>query len=411
MKKILSHPVLILLITIAAMSAGSCRPIDEAKYGEEGVSRLLAVYRKATIKDVSYRLSFTIPAAKEEPIEGQAIIEFTLSSKSEPLLLDFRATGEHLKSLVVNGKTIPPEINSGHIKISAQYLKRSYNKIEIKFRAGDMSLNRNDDFLYTLFVPDRASTAFPCIDQPDIKARYNLTLDIPLNYRAMSNSPAISSDTTGNRVRIRFSETKPISTYLFAFAAGKFDLIEKEIDGVRMEMLHRETRRGYIENNADEIFRLHLSSIRWLERYSDIIYPFDKFGFVLIPSFQYSGMEHPGSIFYRASSLLLEESPTLNEKLSRASLIAHETSHIWFGDLVTMKWFDDVWLKEVFAGYMADKIVNPDFPDINHDLRFFLSRYPAAYSVDRTRGSNPVIQQLDNLKNAGSLYGAIIYNK
>jgi aminopeptidase N len=212
-------------------------------------------------------------------------------------------------------------------------------------------------------------------------------------------------------VTLRFSETKPLSTYLFAFAAGKFDLIEKEIDGVKMEMLHRETRPGYIENNAEEIFRLHYRALKWLEDYTQIPYPFDKFGFVLLPPFQYSGMEHPGSIFYRASSLFLETSPTLNERLARASLIAHETSHIWFGDLVTMKWFDDVWLKEVFAGYMSDKIAGPDFPDVNHDLRFLLSRYPAAYEVDRTRGTNPIIQELGNMKDAGSLYGGIIYNK
>jgi aminopeptidase N len=227
----------------------------------------------------------------------------------------------------------------------------------------------------------------------------------------MSNNPVISSDSVAGRMTLRFSETKPISTYLFAFAAGKFDLIEKEIDGVKMEMLHRETRPGYIENNAEEIFRLHYSALKWLEDYTQIPYPFDKFGFVLLPPFQYSGMEHPGSIFYRASSLFLETSPTLNERLARASLIAHETSHIWFGDLVTMKWFDDVWLKEVFAGYMSDKIAGPDFPDVNHDLRFLLSRYPAAYEVDRTRGTNPIIQELGNMKDAGSLYGGIIYNK
>ncbi|MCB0801199.1 MAG: hypothetical protein KDB91_11905, partial [Bacteroidales bacterium] len=162
---------------------------------------------------------------------------------------------------------------------------------------------------------------------------------------------------------------------------------------------------------AEEIFRLHCSALKWLEDYIQIPYPFDKFGFVLLPPFQYSGMEHPGSIFYRASSLMLEASPTLNEQLSRASLIAHETSHIWFGDLVTMKWFDDVWLKEVFAGYMSDKIAGPDFPDINHDLRFLLTRYPDAYEVDRTRGTNPIIQELGNMKDAGSLYGGIIYNK
>ena len=409
MKKLPS--TLILLIIVSVLLFISCNPVDEEKYFEEGVSKLLATYRYATVKDVKYRLSFNIPEGKEAPITGEAVIDFSLTSKSEPVVIDFRVPREYLHSMTVNGKATDPSVVNGHLVIDKKSLTKSFNRIELSFRAGDQSLNRNDDFLYTLFVPDRASTAFPCFDQPDIKASFSLTLDIPPGYRAISNSPAISSDTTENRINIRFTETKPISTYLFAFADGKFDLLEKDINGVKMEMLYRETRPGYIENNYGEIFELHYNSLKWLEEYTQIPYPFEKFGFVLIPSFQYSGMEHPGSIYYRASSLLLDESPTLNERLSRASLIAHETSHIWFGDLVTMKWFDDVWLKEVFAGYMSDKIVSPDFPDVNHELRFMLSRYPAAYAVDRTRGTNPIIQDLDNMKDAGSLYGAIIYNK
>ncbi len=402
---------LTLLKIIPFLLVISCHPVDEEKYFEEGVSKLLKTYRDATIKDVSYKLSFSIPEGKEAPVTGEAFIDFSLTSKREPVVIDFRVPQEYIHSLLVNGKPTDLSVINGHIIIDKKDLTKYFNRIELSFRAGDLSLNRNEDFLYTLFVPDRASTAFPCFDQPDIKARFSLTLNMPSGYRAISNNPAVSNDTTDSKITIRFSETKPISTYLFAFAAGKFELVKKEIDGVRMEMLHRETRQGYIENNADEIFRLHYNSLKWLEDYTRISYPFDKFGFVLIPSFQYSGMEHPGSIYYRASSLLLDESPTLNEKLARASLIAHETSHIWFGDLVTMKWFDDVWLKEVFAGYMSDKIVSPDFPDINQELRFLLSRYPAAYAVDRTKGTNPIIQNLDNLKDAGSLYGAIIYNK
>ncbi len=122
-------------------------------------------------------------------------------------------------------------------------------------------------------------------------------------------------------------------------------------------------------------------------------------------------MEHPGAIFYNAASMLLDESATENQVLGRASLIAHETSHMWFGDLVTMRWFNDVWMKEVFASFMAAKIVNPSFPKINHDLRFLVANYPAAYSVDRTAGTHPIRQELDNLNEAGSLYGAIIYSK
>ncbi len=84
---------------------------------------------------------------------------------------------------------------------------------------------------------------------------------------------------------------------------------------------------------------------------------------------------------------------------------------MWFGDLVTMRWFNDVWMKEVFANFMAAKIVNPSFPDVNHELRFLYQHYPSAYDVDRTEGANPIRQELANLNEAGSLYGAIIYQK
>ena len=100
-----------------------------------------------------------------------------------------------------------------------------------------------------------------------------------------------------------------------------------------------------------------------------------------------------------------------NQKLRRASVIAHETAHMWFGDLVTMRWFTDVWMKEVMANFMAAKIVNPSFPDINHELRFLFEYYPSAYDVDRTSGSNAIRQPLENLKDAGTLYGNIIYDK
>src|SRR6185295_7261629 len=116
-----------------------------------------------------------------------------------------------------------------------------------------------------------------------------------------------------------------------------------------------------VARNRDEIFDLHARSLAWLEAYTDIPYAFGKFDVVLIPSFQFSGMEHAGAILYNASSLLLDEAATQTQQLDRASVIAHETSHMWFGDLVTMRWFNDVWMKEVFANFMAAKIVNPSF--------------------------------------------------
>src|SRR4029079_18506444 len=130
-----------------------------------------------------------------------------------------------------------------------------------------------------------------------------------------------------------------------------------------------------------------------------------------VPAFQFGGMEHPGAVFYNASGLMLDESATQNQLLERASTISHETSHMWFGDLVTMRWFTDVWMKEVFANFMAAKIVNPSFPGVNHDLRFLHAYYPLAYEVDRTAGTNAIRQPLADRKDAGTLSGAITYQK
>jgi aminopeptidase N len=176
-------------------------------------------------------------------------------------------------------------------------------------------------------------------------------------------------------------------------------------------MFHRESDRERVARNRDAIFDLHAVALAWLEDYTGIPYPFGKFDFVAVPSFQYGGMEHPGAVYYRASSLFLEATATQSEELGRASLIAHETAHMWFGDLVTMRWFNDVWMKEVFANFMAAKIVNPSFPEVNHELRFLLAHHPVAYAVDRTAGANPIRQPLENLNEAGTLYGAIIYQK
>jgi aminopeptidase N len=176
-------------------------------------------------------------------------------------------------------------------------------------------------------------------------------------------------------------------------------------------MFHRETDAKKVERNREAIFDLHATALDYMERYTGIPYAFGKFDFVLIPAFQFGGMEHAGKILYNASGLLLEESATQNQHLGRASVIAHETAHMWFGDLVTMRWFNDVWMKEVFANFMAAKIVNPSFPEVNHELRFLLSHYPSAYDVDRTPGANAIRQHLANLNDAGSLYGAIIYQK
>lgn len=201
-----------------------------------------------------------------------------------------------------------------------------------------------------------------------------------------------------------------MSTYLFSFVAGKFKSVTQK-PGLEMTMLYRENNPEKLQVSTDTIFKLHQQSLDFLEKYTNYKFPFQKLDFASIPGFQYGGMEHVGAIQYRESTLFLDNSATDSEKLDRAKLIAHETSHMWFGDLVTMKWFDDVWMKEVFANFMADKIMNPIFPKVNHNLQFFSAHYANAYAEDRSLGTHPIKQNLANLKDAGSLYGSIIYNK
>ena len=379
---------------------------------ETGVSFDLAARRAATITDLRYDVHFVVPAARSEPIGGQVVASFELAEPG-PVIFDFAQPAGSVQAVRLGGEPVPFETRNEHVIVAggAGGVAAGPVTVAIDFTAGDGSLNRQDDFLYTLFVPDRARVALPLFDQPNLKARFRLRLDVPAGWRAVANGAPAAHKIGGGRARYDFAATDLISSYLFAFAAGEFQVETAERDGRPMAMYHRETERDRLLRNAGAIFDLHASALAWLEDYTGIPYPFDKFDFVLVPAFQYGGMEHPGAIFYHEHALLLDESATQNAQLGRASLIAHETAHMWFGDLVTMEWFDDVWLKETFANFMAARMVNPAFPDVDHDLRFLLAHYPAAYAVDRTAGANAIRQPLDNLNEAGTLYGPIIYQK
>jgi len=379
---------------------------------EAGVSEQLARSRAGRLADITYRLRFDIPADEQLPIPARATIGFDLADNATPLQLDFRGERSSIRSLRINDAPAEILLASEHIVLSASGLRRGRNEVDIEFIAGDGSLNRNPDFLYTLFVPDRARTAFPLFDQPDLKARFELALVLPAGWKALANAPLAQRVELGEgRVEHRFALSDLISSYLFAFVAGEFQAITREVNGRSMTLLHRETDAAKVARNVDALFELHGQSLAWLEAYTGVAYPFAKFDFALLPGFPYGGMEHAGVIAYRASNLLLGEEPPLTELLGRAGLIAHETAHMWFGNLVTMRWFDDVWTKEVFANFMADKMVNPAFPQVDHALKFLVSHYPAAYEVDRSEGANPIRQALPNLNQAGQLYGSIIYHK
>ena len=298
-----------------------------------------------------------------------------------------------------------------HIVIPKKYTKSGENTILIDFTAGDQSLNRREEFLYTLLVPDRARTLFPCFDQPDLKGRYTLSLTAPAEWTAVSNTAIVREtvDETGRKT-ILFAETEPLSTYLFSFVAGRFERAFSHRDGRTISMYYRETDPAKLSQQST-VFSLVFDALDYMEAYTGVPYPFAKYDFVVLPDFQYGGMEHTGATLYNDRRIFLGPQPTTDELLDRAQLIAHETAHMWFGDYVTMKWFNDVWTKEVFANWFAAQMVRPAYPEVNHQLGDLKSYYAPAYAEDRTAGSNAIQRPLDNLSNAGLIYGNIIYDK
>lgn len=377
---------------------------------EPGVSLALASSRSAAISNIQYKLHFTIPAEQTAPIQSTENIDFKLS-KLIYLQVDFKQNADRIKRVSVNGKTIPIDFKAEHILVKQEHLKIGANHIEIGFIAGNESLNRNKDFLYALFVPDHARTVFPCFDQPDLKANFLLSLTVPTDWKVMANAVKKDSIIQGNSTTYHFNNSDKLPTYLFSFTAGKYTLINRQMKNNKMELLHRETDSAKIKLSLDSVFIAHRDAIDFLEDWTAIKYPFQKVGFVSIPDFQFGGMEHPGEVQYKASALFLDQGATRDQFISRSNLISHETAHMWFGDLVTMKWFNDVWMKEVFANFMADKVTEKLMGKNTFDLKFLQDHYPAAYGVDRTLGANPIRQQLDNLQEAGSMYGNIIYHK
>jgi aminopeptidase N len=375
-----------------------------------GVEKTLAEQRRREISDLRYTLAFDIPESRLAEVEGELMIELTYTS-ADPLVIDFKSGAEGIHRVEVNGKRCRDyTFKNEHIIIPEKYLRRGHNEVDIDFTAGDKPLNRNEDYLYTLLVPDRARTLFPCFDQPDLKAEYNLTLEIPAAWEAVSNTVALSRAVVGDRATVVFGPTEPLSTYLFSFVVGRFDKRTAERDGRSITAYYRETDPAKVAQ-LDTIFNQIFYALKWLEEYTAIPYPFAKYDFVILPGFQFGGMEHTGATLYNDIRMWLGETPTLQEELDRALLIAHETSHMWFGDLVTMAWFDDVWTKEVFANYYAAEVAEPLFPDANHALNRLRTFYIPAVSEDRTPGSTPIQQELSNLEYAGLVYNNIIYNK
>ena len=381
-----------------------------------GIPRQLARERAARVSNASYHIHFDlVPHAATT--KGHEELRFTLRGTGE-LLLDFR-DGTLLK-ISVNGVALKAALDNGHIDLPASTLHEGENVVDVDFASNvapaGKPLTRFEDrddgseYVYTLFVPMDASMAFPCFDQPDIKGRFQLTLGAPADWTVISNTAVQRTSDMGAALReTTFDETRPISTYLFAFAAGPFRKVHDTPGLPGLYVRKSQFQRAVSE--APEVQEIAAKGIQYLSTYFAQPFPFPKYDMVLIPGFAYGGMEHAGSTFLREESVLFRTAPTHIDLLGRDILVLHELTHQWFGDLVTMRWFDDLWLKEGFAQYMAYQALASLKPNEPIWKRFYETIKPGAYEIDSTQGTTPIYQDIPNLADAKSAYGAIVYSK
>src|SRR5215218_618253 len=197
-----------------------------------GVSRTLAEDRAQRLTNVEYRLRFAVPDSVRTPVTGSIVIAFTIADATRPVVLDFAGPPRSIADARTgSGAAFEPIVRDEHIIVPASTLRPGANELRLSFVSSDLALNRNPEFMYTLFVPARARLAFPCFDQPDLKARYTLELEVPAEWQAVSNGGESARQETGRRLTVRFAETQPIPTYLFAFAAGRFQVETAERGG------------------------------------------------------------------------------------------------------------------------------------------------------------------------------------
>ncbi len=455
--------LLAFVIMTTSIFAQNAPPVDA------GVSQTLAKWRAANYSDVRYKLNITLE--KGAPLmkgEIEVRVNLTENGAKNDLILDWRTTQfandkdkPYAAVIQVNTTMMGKSLHSTddtyyssvkeHLIVSKEFLKTGENVINIQFaspiKTSGAAITRYVDkedaaeYVYSLFVPSDASTAFPVFDQPDLKARFELSGTKPAGWRIISNAkpvwveffgPPSIENTQASSMIFAFEETKPISPYVFAFAAGNFEEfsvfgtdeewskkslkekqdLHKKWDGELSTNIYvRKSQAEKFKQHAAEVFRLNREGVKFLESYFDYKFPFPKYDLVLIPEFPFGGMEHAGATFLREDRVIFPTEPTKNDYITRANVIFHEAAHQWFGDTVTMRWFDDLWLKEGFAEFMAYKTLEKVLPEYNAWKIFYERNKQLAYLTDSTKGTTPIYQEIPNLSAAKSAYGNIVYRK
>ncbi|HJP41209.1 MAG TPA: aminopeptidase N, partial [Dehalococcoidia bacterium] len=265
------------------------------------------------------------------------------------------------------------------------------------------------EYLYTNFEPYDSHRLFPQFDQPDIKASYNVTVAGPADWEVVANSREAGCEKLPDgRERRTYAGTERFSTYLFAIVAGPYHVFRAEHEGIPLGIY---TRKSLVEHVDDEeIFTITKQGLTFFADFFDYPYPFDKYDQCFVPEFNAGAMENVGCITHN-ELMIHREPPTDNQRRRRAEIILHEMAHMWFGDLVTMRWWNDLWLNESFATYMAYLAIDRATRFDTGWLDFNASEKAWGYRQDQLVTTHPIAGQVEDTDQTTQNFDGITYAK
>lgn len=390
----------------------------KAKKGREADDNLthaLAVQRKSQVESVDYNLHFNFDSTADHVV-GEAVITLVLKKTSDALSLDF--SEGHIKKLTVNNQEIRKfPTRKGSFDIPSRYLKPQM-QIVVQFTSpfskegnGLQKIIDPEDqatYIFTDLEPYQAHQFFPCFDQPNLKASFSLKVTAPKNWKVIGNELIQKTqDLSENQAETTFFKTPKMSTYLFFMGVGDFVEWKDSAGKIPLEIYARKSLSKFVD--VQRLFETTKKGLSFFSEYFGVPYPFSKYGQVFVPEFAWGGMENPGAVTLNESNIFRgAEARTHLE--SRDSLILHEMAHMWFGDLVTMQWWDDLWLNESFADFMAD-LSNLRAMNSQGELIKAVNSKSWAYWQDQLVTTHPIETKVEDTRSAQGNFDGITYAK
>ncbi|MGC1425876.1 MAG: M1 family metallopeptidase [Nitrosotalea sp.] len=303
---------------------------------------------------------------------------------------------------------ILPKKISGTAVLSIDFVGQLNDKLVGFYRSKYKYKGREKHLATTQFEAADARRAFPCWDEPEAKATFDVSLLVDSNQTAISNMPVISKKNINSKKLYKFDTTPIMSTYLLYLAVGEFEYISTKSGKtlIRVITTHGKKHQGKLSLEFTKQF------LSYFEKYFKIRYPLPKLDMIAIPDFASGAMENWGAITFRETILLYDPKTSSTEtKQHIAEVIAHEIAHQWFGNLVTMKWWNDLWLNESFATFMATKAVDALYPEWDFWDQFLISEMTGGLSLDSLKSSHPIDVPVKSPADVRQIFDEISYNK